>query len=183
MVECIKYIVAFGIAALSIYNKVYRRMSLGAKNLMGTGIQFSLGGEKNAPVFLVFDYAVRRVGSSWVLANFSGSVLDLLVKRRHIPQMKEAVRREFDLVYRDTSSMTIGGGYVLDLVNARLVDSGKAWYLFETTVRLGNEYKRASELFTGNILARIRLLDNPRRTLESEIDKVRVADERLGLLN
>lgn len=29
MVEYIKYIVAFGIAALSIYNKAYRRLYLG----------------------------------------------------------------------------------------------------------------------------------------------------------
>ena len=73
--------------------------------------------------------------------------------------------------------MAINGGYVLDLVNARLVDGGKAWYMFETTIRLGNEYKRASELLTGNILARIRLLDNPRSAIESEIDKVRASDE------
>ena len=177
------FIVAFGIAALSIYNKVYRRLSLGARNLMGAGVQFSLGGAKDAPVFLVFDYAVRRIGSGRVLANFSGSVLDLLVERRHIPKMKEAVRREFDMVYRGTSPMVINGGYVLELVNARLVDSGNAWYLYETTVRLGNEYKRASDLFTGNILVRTRLLHNPRRALEREIDQVRVSDENFGLLN
>lgn len=177
MGECIKYIVAFGIAALSIYNKVYRRMSLGARNLMGAGVPFSLGGASEAPVFLVFDYAVRRIGSGRVLAEFSGSVTDLLVKRRQIPQMKEAVRREFDMTYRGTSSMAINGDYVLDLVNARLVDCRKAWYLFETTVRLGNEYKRASELLTGNMLARIWLLDNPRRAMETVIEKVRASDE------
>ena len=60
MVEYIKYIVAFGIASLSIYNKVYRGLFLSARKLMGTGVQFRIGGTRYVQTVIVFDYAIRR---------------------------------------------------------------------------------------------------------------------------
>ena len=170
MVECIKYIVAIGIASLSIYNKVYTGLLLCARKLMGTGVQFSIGGTRDVQTFLVFDYAVRRIGSGRVEATFSAVVSDVILTRDEVQPARDAVRKEFGFSFRGRSSAIVDGCYNLELVDARLIECKTSWFPYKTIVRVGTKYISARELLHKNDIANIRLLDSPRHTLKRSID-------------
>ena len=174
MVECIKYIVAIGIASLSIYNKVYKGLLLCARKLMGTGGQFSIGGTRDVQTYLVFDYAIRRIGSDRVEATFSLAVGDVILTRDEVQPARDAVRKEFRFSFRGRSSAIVDGCYNLELVDARLIECKTSWFLpYKIIVRVGNEYISARELLYKNDIAKIRLLHDPRRSLKNFIDYVR----------
>lgn len=181
MVERIKYIVAFCIAALSIYNKVYRGLFLCARKLMGTGVQFSIGGKKDAQTFLVFDYAIRRIGSDRVEATFSVPVIDVVLTRDEVQPARDAVRKEFGFSYRGRSSAIVDRCYNLELVDARIIECKSSWFKHKTRIRVGNEYISTWALLNKDDIARIRLLDNPRRSLKASIAYARAAYERFGI--
>ena len=173
MVECIKYIVAIGIASLSIYNKVYRGLLLCARKLMGTGAQFSIGGTRDVQTYLVFDYAIRRIGSDRVEATFSAAVGDIILTRDEVQPARDAVRKEFRFSFRGRSSAIVDGCYNIELVDARLIECKTSWFPYKTIVRVGNEYISARELLHKNYITKIRLLDEPRRSLKNVIDYAR----------
>lgn len=175
MVECIKYIVAFSIASLSIYNKVYRGLFLSARKLMDTGVQFRIGGRTDVQTLLVFDYAIRRIGSGLVEATFSVAVIDVVLTRDEVQPAMDAVRKEFRFSYRGRSAAIVCGCYNLELVDARIIECKSSWFKHTTRIRVGNEYISTWALLTKNDNARIRLLDNPRRSLKISIDHVRAA--------
>lgn len=99
---------------------------------------------------------------------------DVILTRDEVQPARDAVRKEFRCSFRGRSAAIVDRYYNLELADARIIECKTSWFLpYKTIVRVGNEYISARELLHKNYIAKIRLLDGPRRSLKKSIDYAR----------
>ena len=165
------FILAILISSLSVYRKTFRRVSGDIGMYMRSGSPFMITMPAGIHVYLVFDYAIRRYGSTSAPVTFSGVVSGGWFDRDRISSVRRRVERAWRLksAYGSRPSI-VTGGYLLELVGVRVVDCRIADYLFQIRVRVGNDYVLVSSLFHDSIDRSI-MLDTPRRQFEAIVNE------------
>ncbi len=165
-------ILATGIAALSMYRRVYRRM-LTSFRKMKKDTAFSLGGVRPYMAYAIIDYSITKAPFSETV-NFS-RVVTLYCGNKCSPEqinsIRASVRAHFESG-KDPIECTVQG-YLVKVTGMRVTQSPlDAVQFYDLHIRVGNTFVKPCELMSETKQARDILLEKPRLIITAALTEV-----------